>query len=65
MRDAAPRNGLLPIIPQPVSGDIIFRLNEDVLFQIVSRRQAVALNIFFRDNGNEMKLTQLSESNIG
>ena len=64
MRDASARHGLLPTVPQPGLGEVIFRLQENMLFQIVMRRQAVLPDVVLGDDGNEMKLPELSKPDV-
>src|SRR5262249_6097620 len=65
MDDASTRGGLLPTIPQPGLREIVVGLNEEVLLQVVPSRQAMVVDILFRGDGNEMKLAELSEPNVG
>ena len=41
MGDASARQSLLPAIPQPGFGHIVFRLNKEMLFQVLVKVRAV------------------------
>ena len=65
VRDASARHDLLPTIPQPGLGEIVFRLQEEMLFQIISCRQAVLANVVLGGDRNEMKLPELAKPDVG
>ena len=65
MRDASARYNLMPAIPEPGPGEVIFRLQEAMLFQVVARRQAVLPDVVLYGDRNEMKLPELSKPDAG
>src|SRR5450756_1806977 len=64
MRDAPARHELLPAVPQPGPGEVVFRLQENMLFQVVARRQAMLADIVLRGDGKEMELPKPSKPDV-
>ena len=64
MCDASARRCVLPAIPHTGLSEVVFRLDEKMLFQVGARRQSVVLDIVSRDDGNEMKMTEFPELNV-